>query len=525
MKNKRTVSIFDTTLRDGAQAERINLTIEDKILLAKKLDNFGIDYIEGGWPMSTKDVDFFERMKSVKLKHAKLTAFGSTHHKNFKPSEDPNLKALVASGAKVMCIFGKTWDLHVTTALGISLERNIELIENSIRFLKKQGFEVIYDAEHFFDGYKANPDYALRTLKTAVKAGADNITLCDTNGGCLPFEIEEIVHTLKKNPEDFNVPLGIHCHNDAGCAVANTLVAVHAGCDLIQGTINGFGERCGNVNLCAVLPALKLKMGISFAAMDNLPNMTEFSHFVYEIANLEPDARDPYTGKSSFAHKGGIHVSAVLKESRTYEHIDPTEVGNNRRVLISDQAGKSSVLYKAKELGLKVDEKSETAKEVIKRVKELESRGFEFENADASFELLIQKITGKYKPAFDLKHFRLIIERTENNSLISEGVVKIAMQGVEEFVVATGNGPVNAIDSALRKALEKKYPQINKMQLVDYKVRVLGQKSGTDSLVRVLIESKKDDKTWVTVGVSENIIEASWEALVDSLEYMILKKY
>jgi len=522
MGSKTPLEIFDTTLRDGGQAEKINFSVEDKVLIATKLDEFGVDYIEGGWPMSAKDVEFFDRMKSVKLKHAKLAAFGSTHHPKNKAPDDPNLKSLVAAETPVTVIFGKTWDLHVTEALRIPLERNLEMITDSVKFLKARTEKVVYDAEHFFDGYKANPGYALKTVSAAVEAGADTVCLCDTNGGNLPFDIERMVREVREKFPP--VSFGIHCHNDSGCAVANTLAAVRTGCLHIQGTVNGFGERCGNVSLCSVLPALKLKMGLDFFAAKNLERLTELSRFVFEIANLEHDHRAPYVGESAFAHKGGIHVSAVQKLAATYEHVTPESVGNQRRVLISDQAGKSNILFKIRELGLKVDAESDTAKTVVKRIKELENEGFEFENADASFELLINKLTGQYKPVFDLSHFRLITEKTENRALVSEGVVKITIKNKEEYVVATGNGPVNALDNALRKALEKEYPQIREMTLVDYKVRVLGQKQGTESHVRVLIESRKADRTWVTVGASENIIEASWQALVDSVEYMILKK-
>jgi len=519
---KKVIKIFDSTLRDGGQAERVSFSVEDKILIAKKFDEFGIDYIEGGWPMNPKDVEFFERMQKIQLKHAKLVAFGSTHHPKSKPKEDKNLQSLIKAKTSVVSIFGKTWDLHVTHALGVSLEKNIEMIRDSIKFLKENNVEVIYDAEHFFDGFKSNRDYALKTISAALDGGADCICLCDTNGGSLPHEIGEMVSYVNKNFP--HVVIGIHAHNDSGCGVANTIEAVRCGCTHVQGTINGFGERCGNANLCSILPNLSIKMGLNFYADKNLSGITELSRFVFEIANLEPDDRQPYTGKSAFAHKGGIHVSAVQKITKTYEHIEPELVGNHRRVLISDQAGKSNIIYKIKELGLQIKDSDQKAKEIIQKIKELEKEGFEFENADASFELLIRKLTGKYTPVFDLKHFRLIIEKTENKEMVSEGVVKVKVGYGEEFVAAEGNGPVNALDSALRKALIKVIPGIKDMELVDYKVRVLGQKQGTRSRVRVLIESKKKENTWVTVGVSENIIEASWQALVDAVEYMVLKK-
>lgn len=519
---KAKVEIFDSTLRDGGQAEKVAFSVEDKILLARRFDEFGMDYIEGGWPMNPKDVEFFDRMKRSRLRRAKLTAFGSTHHPRSKAREDKNLQALLAAETPAVSLFGKSWDLHVTAALGVALEKNLEMISESVRFLKAHGREVIYDAEHFFDGWKANPEYAMKTLRAAAEAGADRLVLCDTNGGSLPHEVGEIVRAVREAlPE---AVLGIHCHNDSGCGVANTLEAVRQGCVHVQGTVNGLGERCGNANLCSVLPDLAFKMGYVFAAARNLSRLTELSRFVFEIANLEPDDRQPFTGASAFAHKGGIHVSAVQKEARTYEHVPPEAVGNQRRVLVSDQAGKSNILYKMEELGIRTANMGEDAKAIIARVKQLESEGFEFENADASFELLIRRLTGQYRPAFDLRHFRLIVEKTEDRGLVSEGVIKLRVGEEEVLVAAEGNGPVHALDRALRQALAKVYPRIAGMELVDYKVRVLGQKQGTGSRVRVLVESRKGERTWVTVGASENIIEASWQALVDSVEYMILKR-
>ncbi len=524
MEKKRNILIFDTTLRDGSQAEKINFTVEDKLLLAQRLDDFGIDYVEGGWPGSNpKDIEFFQKAKKIKWKHTRITAFGSTRYHKFKPKDDPNLQALVEAETPTCVIFGKTWDLHVIDALKLPLEKNLEMITDSIAYLKSQGREVIYDAEHFFDGFKANQEYALQTITAAIKGGADSICLCDTNGGCLPHEISDTITVLSPH---LSIPFGIHAHNDSGCAIANSMMAIRYGAFMVQGTINGFGERCGNANLCGIMPSIKFKTNDTFFAAKNMGKLTELSHFVFEVANLPHDERLPYTGESAFAHKGGIHVSAVQKNSSTYEHIAPEDVGNRRRVLVSELAGKSNIVYKLQELGISDKSMGDDAvKQIVTHIKKLENEGFEFENANASFELIIRKVTGKYAPVFDMRHFRLIIEKTEHNNIVSEGVIKISVKGKEEYVVATGNGPVNAIDGALRKALEKQYPQIQEMQLVDYKVRVLGQKSGTDSLVRVLIESKKGDKTWMTVGVSANIIEASLQALVDSIEYMLLKKY
>lgn len=518
------ILVFDTTLRDGSQAEKINFTVEDKVKIAEKLDSFGIDYIEGGWPGSNpRDIGFFEAIRKIKLKHALITAFGSTRHKKNTPANDPNIRAILKTGVRCATLFGKSWDLHVKYALKATLDQNLEMIYDSVKYLKSRGLEVVYDAEHFFDGYDANPEYALKTLEAAQSGGADNITLAETNGGRLPFEVDEAVHTVRKK---IDTPLGIHAHNDSGCAVANSLMAVQAGAVMVQGTMNGFGERCGNADLTSILPALKLKMNRSFHAAKNLKRLTELSRFISETANLPHEHRLPYVGDSAFAHKGGIHVSAVQRDSRTYEHIEPELVGNHRRVLISDQSGRSNINFRFQELGIKLTEKNQgSLKVIVDKIKDLESKGFEFESADASLELLIREALGSYKPVLNISHIRLIIERTESDRLVSEGVVKITMKGREQFEVAEGDGPVNAVDNALRKALAGIYPGINRMKLIDYKVRVLGQTRGTGSLVRVLIESQVGAKTWRTVGVSENVIDASLQALVDSIEYLIMKKY
>lgn len=517
------VKIYDTTLRDGAQAEGISFSLDDKVRIAQRLDELGIHYIEGGWPGSNpKDIKFFQRMKRMKLKNAKLTAFGSTRRAKYPAGKDPNIRALLKSGTKVVCIFGKSWDLHVRIALGVSLEKNLELIEDSVSYLKKKKKEVIYDAEHFFDGYKHDPSYALKTLEVAQRAGADWIILCDTNGGTLPFELSKIMREVRKK---IKVPLGIHAHNDSGLAVANTLAAVQEGALQVQGTINGLGERCGNVNLCSVIPNLQIKMGMECIKKKQLSRLTEVSRYVAELANLPHDERQPFVGNSSFAHKGGIHVSAVKKDPRTYEHILPELVGNHRRILVSELAGRSNILYKAKEYGLDLEKKTPQTVKVLEDLKRLEDEGYQFEGAEGSFELLMKKALGKYKSLFDLEGFRVTVEKRKNGTLNCEATIKVKVKGIEEHTAAEGRGPINALDNALRKALEEFYPSLKNVRLTDYKVRVLDVKAGTAAPVRVLVEARDKKGSWGTVGVSTNIIEASWQALVDSLEYKLLKKH
>ncbi len=520
------IQLYDTTLRDGTQGEDVSFTVADKMRIAEKLDQLGIHYIEGGWPGSNpRDDEFFalarQKKSGLRLKRAKLAAFGSTKRHGNKASEDALLQALVKAETGVITIFGKSWSLHTKEALHISLEANLELIQDSIEYLKKHTDEVIYDAEHFFDGFKDNSAYALKTLKAAVDGGADRLVLCDTNGGTLPEELESIVQLVKQN---FDLPLGIHVHNDAELAVANSLAAVRAGATQIHGTVNGIGERCGNANLISIIPNLKLKMGIDCIDESHLKNLKSVSRFVDELANRKPFRHQAYVGDSAFAHKGGVHVSAILKNQKTYEHIEPEWVGNKRRVLMSDLAGKSNVLYKAEEFGVKIDPKDPQVKKIIEEVKRLENQGYQFEGAEASFELLMRRFLKSYKPFFTLIAFRVMDEiRQEGRVFESEASVKIEVGGIPEQVMATGVGPVNAMDQALRKALERFYPQIKEVQLVDYKVRVLPAGEGTASLVRVLVESKDKSSEWGTVGVSENVIEASWKALVDSLEYKLLK--
>ncbi len=524
---KPTVQIYDTTLRDGAQAEDVNFSVEDKIRIARKLDQFGVHYIEGGWPGSNpRDVEFFKEMRRVKLTRARLSAFGSTRRAGLKVSHDPSMKALAASGAPVATIFGKSWDLHVHKALKTSLEENLNMISDSVSFLKKHMDEVVYDAEHFFDGYKANPDYAILTLLAAENAGADCLVLCDTNGGVLTHEIEEIVKQVKTR---IRTPFGIHAHNDAELAVANSLAAIRMGAVQVHGTVNGYGERCGNANLCSIIPALKLKMGVDCVSDNSLSKLRDLSRFVDELANLPHRKRQPYIGDSAFAHKGGVHVDAIAKSSLTYEHIAPELVGNRRRILVSDMAGKSNILQKAVELGIPLTKDSPELAEILKKVKELENEGYEFEGAEGSLELLMLRAGHNYESVFtmfDRIDYRILTEKRKvDPHPVSEATVTVEVGGDIEHTAAWGNGPVNALDKALRKVLPGYFPGrgLENVRLIDYKVRVLTASEGTAARVRVLIESGDGKNKWGTVGVSENVIEASWQALVDSIEYKLLR--
>jgi 2-isopropylmalate synthase len=517
------IQIYDTTLRDGSQGENLSFSMEDKLHIAKRLDELGVDYIEGGWPGSnSKDVAFFHRAQEFRLKHAKLVAFGSTCHPHTRADQDRNLKALIEANTPVVAIFGKTWDLHVKVALGIPPNENLRLIRESVTFLKSHGKEVIYDAEHFFDGFQADPDYALATLKAAEEAGADILVLCDTNGGTLTADLCE---RFRAASQHVKTPLGIHTHNDAEMAVANSIAAVQLGAVQVQGTINGYGERCGNANLCSVIPNIELKLGMTCIGKENLKRLTEVSRYVSELANLPPRQDLPYVGKSAFAHKAGIHVSAVMKETSAYEHVDPALVGNERRVLISELSGKSNVLYKAQERGLRIDKASPAAKIVVDKLKEMEHYGYQFEGADASFEILFDKLMHDSKEFFDLDGFRVITEKRAANEPYSEAVIKLRVGDTEEHTAAEGVGPVSALDRALRKSLVTFFPCIRDIRLTDFKVRVLNSQSATDAKVRVLIESTDGHDTWGTVGVSENLIEASWQALVDSITYKLKKEY
>ncbi|MCZ7644228.1 MAG: citramalate synthase [Planctomycetota bacterium] len=514
------VEIFDTTLRDGTQSEHVAYSLEDKLDIARQLDELGVDFIEGGWPGSNpKDMGFFDRAREETWKHAKITAFGSTRHAKNAPEKDPNLKALVDSRAPALIIFGKSWDYHVTGALRVSLDDNLEMIRTSVNYLKDRCEVMLYDAEHFFDGYKYNPDYALRTLEAALKGGAKRLVLCDTNGGTLPDELARIVEAVRARFD--GAPLGIHPHNDAGVAVANALAAVRAGCTHVQGTMNGFGERCGNVDLLPVIANLQLKLGYDcLHGEPSLRRLTPVSRFVYEVGNLPLRDNQPFVGKSAFAHKGGIHVSAVNRAPATYEHVDPASVGNERRVLISELSGRSNLVAALGDrFGLKDD--PEAQKKVIQRLMELENEGYVFEAADASFELLVRKILDKHESFFKLHGFRVITDLDDKGHEVTEATVKIEVNGEIAHTACDGNGPVNALDGAIRKALYRFYPELQAVHLMDYKVRVVNSKAATAAKVLVSIVSSDGRDRWTTVGVSENIIEASWRALADSVEFKL----
>lgn len=523
MSKFASIKLYDTTLRDGTQAEDITFSAEDKVRIAKKLDELGVHYIEGGWPGSNpKDLQFFQEIKKIPLSQAKMVAFGSTCRADTPPGKDRNIQALIEAETEVVTIFGKSWDIHPLEALNITLDQNLEIIHQSIRFLKKKVSEVIYDAEHFFDGYKNNPPYALSTIQAAQDAKADWIVLCDTNGGTFPDEVQSIIDEVKKK---ITVPLGIHVHNDAEMAVANTILAVKNGIRLVQGTINGYGERCGNANLCSIIPNLKLKMGIDCITDAQLRKITEVSRFVSELANLPHHKYLPYVGDSAFAHKGGVHVSAIRKSDVTYEHVPPERVGNHQRVLISDLSGESNILYKAAEFKIDIESKDPKVREILDTLKRLENQGFQFEGAEGSFEILIKKALGQHKKFFELIGFRVIVEKkTEDEPPLSEATIMVRVGDRVEHTAAVGNGPVNALDNAIRKALEKFYPELKEVKLLDYKVRILTTKDGTAAQTRVLIESGDGKLRWGTVGVSENIIQASWQALVDSIDYKLLKE-
>jgi len=518
----RLIKLYDTTLRDGSQGEGVAFSMEDKVRIAQRLDALGIHYIEGGWPGSNpKDLRFFKRVQGAVFKTAKISAFGATRRPGVRPQEDPNLQALVEAGPPIVTIFGKSWDFHVTAALGTTLEENVAMIGDSIAYLLKHFEEVIYDAEHFFDGFKRNREYALATLRAAEAAGAHCLVLCDTNGGCVPHEIVEILRAVKQVVKPSS-PLGIHVHNDTECAVANTLAAVSEGVNHVQGTVNGYGERCGNANLISIIPNLMLKMGLESLPRENLHELRDVSRFVSELANRKPWSSQPYVGDSAFAHKGGIHVSAVLKHPETYEHVDPEAVGNHRRVLVSELSGQSNVLWKAREYGIDLDKNTPDARRILEMLKRLEDEGFQFEGAEASFELLMERALGNHRSYFELQGFRVIVEEQGSGTEpVAEATVKLRVKGIEEHTAASGNGPVNALDHALRKALEDFYPNLRQMSLLDYKVRILDESKATAAKTRVLITSGDGDETWGTVGVADNIIEASWQALVDSVEYKL----
>ena len=520
------VEVYDTTLRDGAQQAGVSFSVEDKLKIARKLDELGIHYIEGGWPGSNpKDEEFFKRARKLRLSRSVLAAFGSTRRPKTRAGADANLMALVEAGVPVVTIVGKSWDGQVTRVLETTLEENVAMIAESVAFLKSKGIRVFFDAEHYFDGYKANPGYALETAVAAEKAGAECVVLCDTNGGSLPEEVAVAVRATRKKVAG---PVGIHAHNDGEVAVANSLMAVAAGAVHVQGTINGYGERCGNASLCSVIPALELKMGMACIGSDRLERLTEVSRYVSELANLRPFARQPYVGTSAFTHKGGLHVSGVNKWKESYQHIDPAAVGNKSGVLVSELSGVSNIVHKAKERGLPLAQREE-ARRILEQVKLLESRGFQYEEAEASFELLVHRARADYKPPFELVDFMVVVESRRRpaaggGEVLAEATVKVRVGDQVIHTASEGDGPVNALDAALRKALTWFYPDVAQVELTDYKVRILDESAGTESQVRVLIESGDGQHQWRTVGSSENIIEASWLALADSLEYWLLKK-
>ncbi len=513
-----TVYVYDTTLRDGTQREGISLSLSDKLNIARRLDDFGAHYIEGGWPGSNpKDAEFFRAVRDMPFKHARVAAFGSTRRKDTAPADDPNLQALLAAETPVVTLVGKSWDLHVRDVLETDPEENLAMIAESVAYMKAQGKEVIYDAEHFFDGYKANPDYALLTLKVAAENGADVVVCCDTNCGSLPWEVRDIVRTVV---EAVPVPVGIHTHDDGGCGVANTLAAVDAGAVHVQGTINGYGERVGNANLCTVVPDLQIKMGRDCVPPERLAHLTELSRFVAETANLPHDEHLPYVGASAFAHKGGIHVAAMRKNEASYQHTDPTLVGNQRRTVVSELSGRGNVLDKAAEYG--VDVNSAQARQVLEQIKNLEAQGFAFESAEASINLMLRRLQSDYQPPFELLDFKVLVHHGSAEEAVADATVKVRVGDQVVHTAAEGNGPVNALDVALRKALLGVYPELAAVRLTDYKVRILDSESATGAGVRVLIDSENGRERWSTVGASTNIIKASWRALADSMEYALL---
>jgi 2-isopropylmalate synthase len=516
------IELYDTTLRDGAQSEGISFSVNDKLKICAKLAELGIHYIEGGWPgANPKDMEFFKKAKSTgACGKSRLVAFGSTCKVGAKASQDAILKGLLSAGTDHITIFGKSWDLQVTDVLKTDLAENLRMIKDSVKFLKSTGKTVFFDAEHFFDGYNSNSEYALKALLTAEEAGADRIVLCDTNGGAVTSRVFEIVEEVARAVK---TPLGVHAHNDSEMAVANSVAAVQAGCVQVQGTVNGYGERCGNANIISIIANLKLKLGVDCISSLALTELTEAARFVAEICNMKLADNQPFVGESAFAHKAGVHINAILKNSRTYEHVDPHLVGNRRRLLISELSGKSTILKKADDLDLDLGKDAEKSKKILAVLQELENKGYHFEAAEASLELLMKRVLKKFKDFFDLEDFRVIIEKKKGGRMSSEATIKLKVGRELEHTASLGDGPVNALDSALRKALKKFYPTIGEMHLTDYKVRVLDEKEGTAARVRVLIQSQDKDDSWWTIGVSENIIDASWQALVDSVEYKLLK--
>ena len=516
------IQIYDTTLRDGSQGEGINFSLQDKLLITRRLDELGVDYIEGGYPLSNpKDFEYFQEVRKLPLKHAKVAAFGMTRRKNCDPAADVCLKAIIDSHAAVITIVGKTWDMHVTEVFGATLDENLRMIADSVRYCKSQPHveEVLYDAEHFFDGFKANPQYAFKTLQAALDGGAQMLILCDTNGGILPEDIAAGVNKVKQALP--GIALGIHCHNDSDVATANSLAAVYQGATQVQGTINGIGERCGNADLVCIIANLTLKRGYEMLRPGSLPHLTELSRYVYEIANMNFRNGQPFVGTSAFAHKGGMHAHGVARVSASYEHIDPALVGNERRILISELSGQANILVKTAKYA--IDNNKELGVKLRDMVQDLENQGYEFEAAEASFDILVKKALGVYRPKFERLSYHVNVEMPTSGALTTEATVKVRIGNSVQHTVAEGDGPVNALDSALRKAMQQAYPRLAEMQLVDYKVRVVNSRAGTAARVRVVIESRDHTDVWGTVGVSENVIEASWLALADSFEYKLFK--
>ena len=515
--------LYDTTLRDGMQGENIFFSPEDKVKIARRLDDAGIHYIEGGWPGSNPGAQhFFEMVKDVTFQNAKIAAFGATRRQGKTCEQDVNLKALIDSQAPVITIFGKSWDLHVESIMQNTKEENLAMIRESIAFLLGHDREVIYDAEHFFDGFKANAGYALKTLEAAVEGGTRCLVLCDTNGGSMPCEIEDITRTAIKHFKDTpNLTFGIHTHNDCAMAVANSIQAVHSGATMVQGTVNGYGERCGNADLTAIIPILALKMNRDCISDENLEKLLNLSRFISETANVPPLNSRPFVGKSAFAHKGGVHVSAIMKNPKAYEHITPEKIGNKRRVIVSEQSGKSNIEYKAKELGVNLGKSGANGHQIVRSIKELEDYGYEFDAAEGSLKLIMEKLTEQFVPHFELESFRVVVEKDKERPCYSHAMIKIRVGNKTEITSAEGDGPVSALDNALRKALATMFPKVNDMHLVDFKVRVIDGMDGTDAKVRVLIESRDKNNIFSTIGVSEDIIEASWQALADSFQYKL----
>ncbi|MBT8340407.1 MAG: citramalate synthase [Desulfatitalea sp.] len=520
------VYIYDTTLRDGSQGENISFSSEEMIKIAKRLDQAGIHYIEGGWPGSNaRDARFFELARNEHFKHARITAFGATRKPHTPVEADLNLKAIIDSQAPTAAIVGKSWPLHVEQIMGNTREENLAMIHESVAHLKAHGREVIYDAEHFFDGYQDDAAYALETLDAAARRGADFLTLCDTNGGTMPFDIEAIVAQVRQYLTDkgFTSRLGIHTHNDCGLAVANSIAGIRSGAIMVQGTINGYGERCGNADLITIIPLLTLKMGIPSIPNDKLVTLKHLSRFISETANIVPLNSRPFVGRSAFAHKGGLHVNAIMKQPRAYEHMDPALVGNKRRVLVSDLGGRSNVMYKAKELGVELGDDYDSSEKIAAEIKAMENKGYQFDVADGSMKILLQKFTEQFTPLFELETFRVTIEKDKNQPCRAHATIKIKVDDADEITAAEGSGPVSALDNALRKALDKFYPDLASMHLVDFKVRVIDGCGGTGAKVRVFIESRDNEDIWSTIGVSEDIIEASWQALADSFQFKLAK--